>query len=301
MRMNKIMFMNEMMKELMTCLNGTYVVSVVEEKRVNTMCTGISIYIPDMCMSSSFYIDDLYHRYEQGESFSSILNEVYDHITKIGLLSTSLQKSIFENYTRFENAAGHIKPQLVHAERNKEFLQDKPHRIICDLALCYAIHVKDETKNGAWVMDITDSLMKQWNIKEEDLFQEAKRNLTCGYLQICNALMSGEKNVLCWDPSAVQDPPRIDGWSMYILTNQSTFRGAPVIINKEFMNWVTNGKNVLLLPSSIHEWIMISGDGIEVAYFKEMVEEVNRTQVAEPDILSDSVYTWRNGELVQLT
>ena len=61
-----------------------------------------------------------------------------------------------------------------------------------------------------------------------------------------------------------------------------------------------NSENLYMLPSSVHEW-MILPECDDVAYLKEMVTEVNRTAVAEIDLLSDHVYRYdRKTDMVEI-
>lgn len=51
------------------------------------------------------------------------------------------------------------------------------------------------------------------------------------------------------------------------------------------------GKSLFLLPSSIHEFIMLEDNGIyNPEQLEQMVMEVNHSAVEQEEILSDSVY-----------
>ena len=53
------------------------------------------------------------------------------------------------------------------------------------------------------------------------------------------------------------------------------------------------GSNLIILPSSIHEVIIIPyKDDISLQFCKEMVTEINNTEVDREDILSNSVYIY---------
>ena len=80
---------------------------------------------------------------------------------------------------------------------------------------------------------------------------------------------------------------------MYVCSNTSKINGAGVILYdgllKEFADRVDN--NFYILPSSIHETLFIPDAGdVDVNYLKQMVRDVNTTQVAPDEILSDNVY-----------
>lgn len=55
------------------------------------------------------------------------------------------------------------------------------------------------------------------------------------------------------------------------------------------------GERFYILPSSVHELILIKDDGIcELEHLKDMVHAVNRTAVMPEEVLSDNVYVYDN-------
>ena len=81
---------------------------------------------------------------------------------------------------------------------------------------------------------------------------------------------------------------------LYVLTNQIRSFGASVILYDGCLEMIGKylGDNYFVLPSSIHEVIIMpekkapwGGVGLS-----EMVQEINRTQVDDEDVLSDYAY-----------
>ena len=53
------------------------------------------------------------------------------------------------------------------------------------------------------------------------------------------------------------------------------------------------GRNFYIIPSSIHEVILIPDTlDMDIRYMKAMVKEVNGTEVALDEVLSDNVYRY---------
>ena len=51
------------------------------------------------------------------------------------------------------------------------------------------------------------------------------------------------------------------------------------------------GEDIYVLPSSVHEVILVpAGAGADKESLREIVTDINRTQVAEDEVLADSVY-----------
>ena len=81
--------------------------------------------------------------------------------------------------------------------------------------------------------------------------------------------------------------------AMQILSNEGRMYGAVSMLYPGFMQELADklDANLYILPSSIHEVILIAQTGQEdIAFLKNMVKEVNDTQVLPEEILSDSVY-----------
>ena len=62
--------------------------------------------------------------------------------------------------------------------------------------------------------------------------------------------------------------------------------------------------NFYILPSSIHEVILlpVENENDDIGRLKEMVYEVNHTELSEEEILSDSIYMFNreNGNIIKL-
>ena len=95
----------------------------------------------------------------------------------------------------------------------------------------------------------------------------------------------------------IRDRKRETGLSvqLYLLTNQRGYNGATAIfyegVLKEFAERV--GKDLIILPSSIHEVLLIPDDGTSsYEMLSALVREVNRSEVPRRDQLSDHIYRY---------
>ena len=82
--------------------------------------------------------------------------------------------------------------------------------------------------------------------------------------------------------------------TQYIVTNIMNYRGASAILDKKVLKELAQKLNVskfIVLPSSIHEMIIIPDDGKnDIKGLSRMVQEVNQTQVALEERLTDQAY-----------
>ena len=92
---------------------------------------------------------------------------------------------------------------------------------------------------------------------------------------------------------------------MYVLTNKEKCFGASAMLYSEKIGPLAErfGCDLLILPSSIHEVLLIPDDHVrEYAFYRQMVEEVNRTQVEPEEVLSYGLYRYcrKNSEIEEI-
>ena len=82
--------------------------------------------------------------------------------------------------------------------------------------------------------------------------------------------------------------------TQYIVTNTINFRGASAILDGEALKKLSKKLDVskfIVLPSSIHEMIVIPDDGkCAIEELSKMVQEVNQTQIEPEERLTDQAY-----------
>lgn len=82
------------------------------------------------------------------------------------------------------------------------------------------------------------------------------------------------------------------------MSNSKGIHGASTILYPEVLGNFVHRDNVdveqlYILPSSTHEVILLPcNEMVNVMQLQQMVEEINKTQVPEEEILSDNVYVY---------
>ena len=80
---------------------------------------------------------------------------------------------------------------------------------------------------------------------------------------------------------------------MYIMTNRQEVNGASVLLYDDVLQTFALKKKTdfYILPSSVHEVLLIPADNqISMSTLSSMVRDVNSSQLAREEILSDHVY-----------
>jgi hypothetical protein len=88
---------------------------------------------------------------------------------------------------------------------------------------------------------------------------------------------------------------------MYVATVPDKVHGAGVLAYENFMDMAAEraGGDFFILPSSLHEVLIVPDNGnVKLEDLENMVKEVNATQVAPQDKLTDSVYHYDSKEKI---
>ena len=86
--------------------------------------------------------------------------------------------------------------------------------------------------------------------------------------------------------------------NMYVLTNTHKLNGAVLMTYPEILREFAmqhQVEKVIVIPSSIHEALLLIGDSVlnmEFDYFNSMVQEVNDTTVNDDEILNNHCYLY---------
>lgn len=256
--------------------------------------TGLLIRRKDCNIAPTIYLDGFYQKYSNGEEMSSIMKQ----IAEIRVQHDSTRNCEIDSILDFEKAKEHIMPRLVCAESNQENMKKRPHILVEDLAVMFVIELgKDE--EGEATIPIHYGIMELWGITAEQLFRIAVENLEkaeCGVFISMNQVLAS----LTGNEGLIENADGIPEDGMFVLTNKNKVNGAGVVLDKYMMESVIErvGDNFFMLPSSVHEWIIIP-DKMEMNTedLETMVKEVNATQLQEEEILGNRVYhyTIENG------
>ncbi|MCR4936707.1 MAG: DUF5688 family protein [Lachnospiraceae bacterium] len=285
-------------------LDGFYGPGVAELKRVkkNNGVTRCSVVIKkngsNVC--PAIYLEELHESYENGEIFSNIISKIIETAD----IKDPVAYFDAGNFMDFDRAKDKIFFKLINREMNRELLKDVPYIAYMDMAVVFYYQVSSSDSGDASIL-ITNTHAGNWKTDKDSLFEYAKKNTKekLGiFLQdimfIVNEVFSSEE-----DPKGTEidiaglsdsDACRIDSRGMYVLSNKRRFLGACAILYPEILEKCCRfmGGDFYILPSSIHEVIMISAENADTEALINMVREVNDTQVADEEILSYSVYRY---------
>lgn len=275
-------------------------------KNNGVMLSGITMLQDDNNISPTIYLNQYYEAYESGEiTLRCIVDDVLDTYER-NKVNQSVDMRFFMNYERIKDK---IIFKLIHAERNEELLKDIPHIRYLDLAIVFQCLISDEMFGNATIM-IHNAHLKIWEITEEELYKKAIKNTP----KLQQYDIKTMRDVLCemmrleeLEGKEIIDREEYlrelrDATPMYVLSNRTRVQGASCILYPDILRDFAAAikSDFYILPSSIHEVILLPAQGDEDEEgLKNMVREVNETQVEREEVLSDSVYYYNRetGEL----
>jgi hypothetical protein len=240
---------------------------------------GLIMLQPSRNVSPTIYLTPYYHRYLEGVC----LEDIYDDIIKT--YQTHLPGEDFDTslFTDYSKAASRIVMRLISHKHNEEQLKKVPHFHYHDLAIVFYCMLHADDKNQANIL-IYNEHLSMWGITEDELYHTARKNTQ----RLLPSQMISMR-------SLIPDAPDDLDVSLYILSNQYRTNGATVILYDGLLSRIAERfqKDLVILPSSIHETLLLPVDSLDSAdmeRYAQMIQEVNETQLADEEILSDHAY-----------
>ena len=171
-----------------------------------------------------------------------------------------------------------------------------PHRDYQDLSIIYRWVVAVDDR-GVQSTVVRDNLAKQLGMTEADLFKCAVENTRRILPPVVKSMNDVMKEMFMSDgmPAEIADMMLEElpaDRTMWIISNEKGINGAGSMLYEDVLHKLAMQleTDLYLLPSSVHECIAVSvdmGDPYELA---EMVNEINMSQVALEERLSNQVY-----------
>ncbi len=280
-------FGNKICKALKESMGTGYDAAYKEVTKNNGVCLhAIMINKKGSNVSPAIYIDELYEDYKEGRSFGDI---VYD-ILRVYQQNAREIRMDMEFFTRFESVKDRVLYKLIHRESNQNLLSEVPYIEWNDLAIVFYYSFEDERFGKATIL-IRNSHLEMWKITQSLLYENAGKNM----LRLRPEEMLPIKQIIreIMSQSVCSIPETEPEVAMYVLSNRDRLYGAAALLYAESLKELAEklNKNLIILPSSVHEVLLVPDDGItEKDFFKEMVKEVNDTQVEPEERLSYNVY-----------
>lgn len=251
---------------------------------------GITVSEKGIHISPTIYLEEYFQQFQEGKPIEKIVEKILQLYEEVKC-SHPCEESLLQNY---EELKGKFACKLIHRGKNEKLLNDIPYVPWMDLAIVAFVLLEVSPYGTATVL-VRKEHLEIWGLTEAQLFDEAKKNtpILLPY-QFCT--MRKLLREIC--PYAV-DEGEEEEESLYVLSNKLRSFGAASMLYDGILEKVGQklGENYYILPSSIHEVIVVPESKSPVKQdLEEMVREINETQVEEEEVLSDRVYYFSRKE-----
>lgn len=284
-------FMEKIRKGILAyCADGCTVELSEVTKNNGRVYHGLTIIEKGSNISPTIYVDELYQQYADGTTLSRIVERIIEIYEKYKVD----QRMDLRFLTDFAEVRERVLFKLIGYEKNREQLWELPHIRFLDMAIVFYCSIRHDTL-GSMSVPVKNDLCRMWDTDAKELFLLAENN-TPKMRQV--ELIDMQEAVSALEGIYGVDAEEEMGFesarmAMYVLSNRQKQYGAACIRYPNILRQCAEkmGDDLLILPSSVHEVLLVpQRAGVAIDEYKRMVYEINRTQVAWEEVLTDSVY-----------
>lgn len=258
--------------------------------------TGLIFSEPGTVCAPTFYVEDFYDMYKEGRSLKDLsaaaVRDAYRFIhdpPDFPDIDTAALSGQFTFGVRLLNKSG-----------NRDYLKGVAY---LDAGCGFALIA--EIRSGDYRAVITNGLLDSLGMSKESLFERAlegssmnDRATLFDLAEMTPAFPEGNINLLGSADGTVLPPV-----SLYVLSNESSFWGAAALFYPGMMARLNDllGGSFYVLPSSIHEVLLLPVTEADPQGLADIIRSANRT-VTECDVfLADELFICESGRLRQVS
>ena len=281
-------FIVKVQKAVREALGQEYAVELKEVRKNNgVVLQGLMIRKKEEHVMPTIYLNSFWEAYEGGVAFAEIIKKIVSIFREDGV-GRKIDVAFF---TEFDKVKDRVCFRLVNREKNVELLEKAPYIPMLDLAICfYYAFDSGGVENG--MIPIYRSHLDNWGVSERDLMECAMENTP----RLFPSEIIPMENVLGDLLQEIPEEMRQDIMqkvSMKILTNSRKTYGACSLLYPGVLERMAEQLNgdFYLIPSSVHEFLLLPKEQDRGEdELREMILEVNRTEISPEEVLSDHLY-----------
>lgn len=260
----------------------------------DTILTGLVIQHQNSTIGPTFYLENLLKQYTNGSSLPELVTDIVSQLSQARKEPDIIQ-SLLQTDLDFETVKSRICFRLLNRSLNHQYLADKVFLTFHDLAISFYLAV-DIAEDSLGSISLPHTLFDKWNISLEELFSIAQENMKMHMPAKIVSLSDLLNEMYEKDEFAsIMNPPQFPELNMYTLTSENMTYGAGCMLYDDVLKTFSQEhqyQKVVIIPSSIHETLLLPYDSCTLDDVLDMVHEVNRTTVSKQEKLSDSIYIY---------
>ena len=292
-------FMEKVKNSVIEKLGKEYQVTVCKSDKNNGgVCTGLRVQKNDCSVAPLIYLDEHFRQYKNG---NTTLSSIVKYVVK-----ESRKKSPcvdIQQYLIYENIRKNVVYRLVNTESNRDLLEDIPHLEFLDLSIIFRCTVAQEDIGPASIL-IHNVHMKLWDITIQELYQDAVMNTPRleeyeikSMTEVMREIMTEENSDGSGQDAYMEEFS--DSVPLYVLSNKNRIEGAGCMLYPDLMKDFSDtiGSSFYIIPSSVHECLLLPPkEDVQGGEIRNMIKEINDTQVSIEERLSYSLYYYDKDE-----
>ena len=274
-------------------------VSVNEVKKLNESYEAMTVTPEGARVGVNIGIERFYDAYNEGRPFDEVVDKAVETINHGINERPDFDIDSFTDYSQMKEK---LAMEVVSAETNREMLENVPHKDLEDMAVVYRFVLSSDDEGRASIL-VTNQILESMGVTPEQLHADALEIAP----QIKPAEIRGMSEVMAEMMGMEQAealgimPMRPEDEQLFVATVPDKTHGAGVLAYQDFMDQAAErvGGDFFILPSSIHEVLIVPDNGrMDLKELEAMVRDVNATQVAPADKLTDNVYHYDSKEKI---
>lgn len=270
-------------------------VSTNEVSKLNESYEALTVTPEGSNVGVNVNMENFFEAYENGVDYDAVVDRAI-RVIENGLdHQPAIDVSSLTDYSQMKDK---LIMEVVSKEANEEMLANIPHVEMEDMAVVYRF-VLDSSEEGRATILATNQLIETMGVTTEQLHKDAMENAP----ELKPAIIMGMSEMLAdmGMPMEMMGMEAPTQEFMYVATVEDKINGAGVLAYQNFMDQAAEriGGDFFILPSSRHEILLVPDNGeADLQQLKDMVREVNATQVAPEEKLTDSVYHYDSKEKI---
>lgn len=279
--------MKKLEKAVKSAVGTEYEVDFCETRKNNgVVLKSVSICKTGKSVMQKIHINEILEMITLGRAE---INEAAGMIAKICREHEREVENLEQITCRFSKVEilDRVTGQMVNKAANARMLMEVPHKIVLDLALIYRVMLQ-ESECGTASFLAGHTLCAHYGISIEELDNAASANM------IRERFTTRTMESVLAGMAALPDGMDASACPMLVITNNRRLYGAAVMAHPEYFESLSakTGTDLYILPSSIHEVIVVPAEGMEPDELRKMVMEVNASELDREEFLSDNVYKY---------
>lgn len=287
--MTKTKFYESLAESVSEVLGSEVVVELQEVTKVNLSLDGLTIRKRNESIAPTIYLNQYFNQFNDGRTMDDIVSDiirVYENNQPENIMDVFKTEDFYD----FDKMKEKIVLKVINTERNLDLLEQVPHLDMEGLGLSVVFYVSLMTGEQSAGILIKNEHLKLWEKAVSDLLTVAEVNTNRMHAFVVKSMNEVLSGMFGFEEDLIPEDVPV----FYVLADENNTFGASQLYLKDKIREFAEKNNcdVYILPSSVHELLLLRADfpNLEPSYLKEMVCEVNATEVSDEDFLCDGAY-----------